>query len=132
MHGALTRASAWEISRGNRAPTSTIIARTFSSTHCSSNVGVIMSAPDTGDLANPREERGDCSGTSAPQLQLLPSAKRAPLTVSREDSLRHAETQMLLNDYSQLPVMTGERTVHGLISWKSIGKAHVIGNAGRT
>ena len=29
---------------------------------------------------------------------------------------------MLLNDYSQLPVMTGDRTVHGLISWKSIGK----------
>ena len=29
---------------------------------------------------------------------------------------------MLLNDYSQLPVMTGDRTVHGLISWKSIGE----------
>lgn len=28
--------------------------------------------------------------------------------------------------------MTGERTVHGLISWKSIGKAHVFGTAGKT
>ena len=70
------------------------------------------------------------ASAGAPQLQMLPSAKRMPLAVSREDSLRHAETLMLLNDYSQLPVMTGERTVHGLISWKSIGKAHVIGRAG--
>jgi len=37
---------------------------------------------------------------------------------------------MLLNDYSQLPVMTGDRTTHGLISWKSIGRAHVVGTAG--
>jgi CBS domain-containing protein len=91
-----------------------------------------MSLHDTGGLARPGTEVGDGSVASAPQLQLLPSANRAPLTVSREDSLRHAETQMLLNDYSQLPVMTGERTVHGLISWKSIGKAHVIGKAGPT
>jgi len=91
-----------------------------------------MSLHDAGSFGRTGTEVGDGSVASAPQLQLLPSANRAPLTVSREDSLRHAETQMLLNDYSQLPVMTGERTVHGLISWKSIGKAHVIGKAGPT
>jgi hypothetical protein len=37
---------------------------------------------------------------------------------------------MLLNDYSQLPVMSGERIVKGMISWKSIGRAHVVGSAG--
>jgi predicted transcriptional regulator len=71
------------------------------------------------------------SDVNLPKLRLLPSARKKPLVVSREDSLRHAETQMLLNEYSQLPVMTGDRTVHGLISWKSIGKAYVLGTAGR-
>jgi CBS domain-containing protein len=77
----------------------------------------------------PGTEVRDGSVAGVPQLQLLPAAKRAPLTVPPEKTLRHAETQMLLNDYSQLPVMSGERTVHGLISWKSIGKAHVVGKA---
>lgn len=77
-------------------------------------------------------EGGDGSVAGVPQLQLLPTANRTPLTVSREDSLRHAETQMLLNDYSQLPVMSGERTVHGMISWKSIGRAHVVRKPGST
>lgn len=70
--------------------------------------------------------------TAAPKLQALRTARRVPLAVSRNDSLRHAETQMLLEDHSQLAVTTGERTVHGLISWRSTGRAHVVGAAGQT
>jgi hypothetical protein len=75
---------------------------------------------------------GDSPVAGVPQLQLLPSARRVPLTVTPQDRLRHAETLMLLNDYSQLPVMSGKRTVDGLISWKSIGRAHVVGKSGST
>jgi len=65
-----------------------------------------------------------------PTLGLLAAATRAPVTIPREASVREAETQMLADDYSQLPVMTGGRTVHGMISWKSIGRAQVAGKAG--
>lgn len=77
------------------------------------------------------EEPAEAASAGNPRLQLLPAANRAPLTVSREHSLRKAETLMLLNDYSQLPVMTGAHTIHGIISWKSIGRAHVVGSAGK-
>jgi|SRR5687767_835782 len=65
-----------------------------------------------------------------PTLGLLAAARQTPLSVSREDTVRTAETQMMANNYSQLPVMTRSHTVHGLISWKSIGHAHVAGKAG--
>ena len=90
-----------------------------------------MSLHDAGGLTGSGSEVDDGPVAGVPQLQVLPAAKRSPLTVSREDSLRYAEAQMLLNDYSQLPVMSGERTVDGLISWKSIGQAHVVGKAGK-
>src|SRR5437867_4065725 len=89
-----------------------------------------MTGHDPRSPVDPEDDTGEASAAGSPKLHLLPTATRAPLCVSREDTLRHAETQMLLNDYSQLPVMTGDRTVHGLISWKSIGKAHVVGTAG--
>src|SRR5262245_28785570 len=89
-----------------------------------------MSSPDTRSLPDPAGDAGEDCTAGNPRLDLLPAATRSPLSVSREDTLRHAETQMLLNDYSQLPVMTGDRTTHGLISWKSIGRAHVVGKAG--
>ena len=37
---------------------------------------------------------------------------------------------MLLEDYSQLPVMVNDRDVKGVISWRSIGAASVLGEEG--
>jgi hypothetical protein len=37
---------------------------------------------------------------------------------------------MLLHDYSQLPVLSGDRTVKGMVSWRSIGKAFAINRNG--
>ena len=61
----------------------------------------------------------------APRIGMLKAANTTPLIVSRETELVEAISLMLMHDYSQLPVMTGERTVHGVISWKSIGRARV-------
>jgi len=61
----------------------------------------------------------------APRIGMLKAANTPPLTVSRETELVEAVSKMLMHDYSQLPVTTGERTVHGVISWKSIGRAKV-------
>lgn len=50
----------------------------------------------------------------------LPFANRQPITVHPDSDVTEALTLMLRHDFSQLPVMTNERDVRGLISWKSM------------
>jgi len=88
-----------------------------------------MNGQTPGDVSSESEEVNSAD-YAAPTLGLLPASYRPPERVSRENTLRIAETLMLMHDFSQLPVMTCEKTVHGLISWKSIGRAHVVGQAG--
>jgi CBS domain-containing protein len=66
-------------------------------------------------------------GDPAHRLSRLESANLAPTRVSPESSIEHAVTLMLQNDYSQLPVMTTEREVKGLLSWKSLGQHLAVG-----
>jgi CBS domain-containing protein len=63
----------------------------------------------------------------APRIGMLKAANTPPLLVKRDTEVSEAITLMLMNDYSQLPVMQGERIVDGLISWRSIGRSR-IGN----
>jgi Mg/Co/Ni transporter MgtE len=51
----------------------------------------------------------------------LAASTRKPLAVSPETKLEEEITHMLTNDFSQLPVMTSERDVKGIITWASIG-----------
>jgi hypothetical protein len=44
--------------------------------------------------------------------------------------VQQAVTVMLANNYSQLPVMTSERDVKGIISWETIGKRLSLGKTG--
>ena len=64
------------------------------------------------------------------RLTKLAAANRAPLWVAPDRPLTDAVTLMLANDYSQLPVMTNERTVKGIISWKSIGARWALERGG--
>jgi len=57
----------------------------------------------------------------------LPAANKPLVTVGQDDPLRRAVTKMLQNDFSQLPIMHGEREVKGMISWKSIASRYAIG-----
>lgn len=61
----------------------------------------------------------------APRIGMLKAANTFPTTVSRDTEVSQAITVMMMNDYSQLPVMQGDRNVDGLISWKSIGRARI-------
>ena len=45
----------------------------------------------------------------------------------RSDSLDKAITLMMMNNYSQLPVMNGARKIVGYISWETIGEARSKG-----
>ncbi len=51
----------------------------------------------------------------------LESANRKPIFIRPDKSLCEAVTLMLTHDFSQLPIMTTEREVKGVISWKTIG-----------
>lgn len=51
----------------------------------------------------------------------LESANIKPLSVSPDCLLGEVVTLMLRHDYSQLPVMTNDRDVKGIVSWESIG-----------
>ena len=51
----------------------------------------------------------------------LEAANKKPQGINPQSLLSEATTIMLLHNYSQLPVMTSEREVKGMISWKTIG-----------
>ncbi len=57
----------------------------------------------------------------------LRSANLVPTSVTPNQTVTEAITIMLTNDFSQLPVMVGEREVKGVISWTSIGSRLVLG-----
>lgn len=56
------------------------------------------------------------------RLSILEAASKVPISVTRDADLEKAYHLMWANDYSQLPVMNGERDILGMISWKSIAK----------
>jgi predicted transcriptional regulator len=55
------------------------------------------------------------------RIDRLESANRKPVSTKPDKQLHEAVTLMLTHDYSQLPVLTTERGVKGVVSWKTIG-----------
>lgn len=51
----------------------------------------------------------------------LELANRQPVSVTPDSEVSRAVTVMLMNNFSPLPVMSGERHVKGLFSWRSLG-----------
>jgi CBS domain-containing protein len=68
---------------------------------------------------------GGSSRDPAPRIGMLKAANTVPTPVSRDTKVKEAITIMLMHDYSQLPVMQGDRHVDGLISWRSIGGTRI-------
>jgi predicted transcriptional regulator len=64
------------------------------------------------------------------RIDKLSAANTAPTSVRPDATLQHAVTIMMANDFSQLPVMTSEREVKGIVSWWSIGSRMVVGRSG--
>ena len=57
------------------------------------------------------------------RIKLLPSSNNEPISITKEATLKEAITLMMMHNYSQLPVMSGSRTVAGYVSWETIGCA---------
>lgn len=57
------------------------------------------------------------------KIQELESANSDVIGVHPDSKLNEAITTMMVNDFSQLPVMSDEKTIEGVISWRTIGIA---------
>ena len=56
-----------------------------------------------------------------PRVDMLAAAHNSPMRVRPDDALSAATTLMQLHDFSQLPVMTNERDLKGVVGWRSVG-----------
>ncbi len=72
-------------------------------------------------LKHKKKAKAKKENDSIQRLKLLAAANRVPVTVTANSSLREAITLMMLNNFSQLPVMNGSRQVAGVITWEKIG-----------
>lgn len=61
------------------------------------------------------------------RIGALESANQKPVSVKPDNSLSKATTLMLSLEFSQLPVMTTDREVKGVVSWESIGSRLALG-----
>lgn len=86
-------------------------------------------AAEAPDPEDPQKEAINSGIVADPvaRIRMLEAANRPPLSVKRDESLTTAITLMLMNDYSQLPVLSNERSVDGMVSWRSIGRAQALG-----
>lgn len=98
--------------------------------------GAYIDAPITFVLAEPQQQDAaaiasetDVSEYADPTFRIsrLAAANQAPVSVRPDSELREAVTKMLAGDYSQLPVMTNERDVKGVVTWASIGAKLALG-----
>ncbi|MCO5936595.1 CBS domain-containing protein [Mucilaginibacter sp. RB4R14] len=78
-----------------------------------------------GDIILRHRKRAKAKNESDPiqRLKLLPAANKELVTVQKESTLKEAITLMMLNNYSQLPVMSSTRNVYGVVNWDTIGFA---------
>jgi CBS domain-containing protein len=75
------------------------------------------------DFFQDMKAESDEKSASDPSFRIgkIASANNPPLSVKPNSSLLEATTLMLSRNFSQLPVMTTDREVKGVISWESIG-----------
>ena len=71
---------------------------------------------------------GGAEGEPAYRVSRLLDPRIQLISVIPDATIEEAATLMLRHDFSQLPVMTNEREVRGMISWESIGPATIFGN----
>jgi predicted transcriptional regulator len=61
------------------------------------------------------------------RLSKLPAANQTIVSIKPSGTLAEAATILMARNFSQLPVMTNERDVKGMLTWKTIG-AHLAFN----
>ncbi len=59
------------------------------------------------------------------RLGRLVQASRPVVCCAPDDDIQKVLTQMMMNDFSQIPVLTGPRDVKGIVTWENIVRAEV-------
>ncbi|MDQ6698746.1 MAG: CBS domain-containing protein [Acidobacteriota bacterium] len=62
----------------------------------------------------------------------LEKANKPPFRVARQDTVTKAITLMMQHDTAHLAVMSGDRTVDGILTWQTIGKASAAKRSANT
>lgn len=62
------------------------------------------------------------------KISVLEVACRKPIMINNDAPLRDAISLMMMNNFSQLPVITNPKNCIGYISWETIGEKLVSGN----
>ncbi len=74
-------------------------------------------------------ETTEGANSALPQVSLqvgsLSSANKVVARVNPDDNLETAQSKMMMDDYSQLAVMSGKRNFKGAVSWESIAQARI-------
>jgi predicted transcriptional regulator len=83
-------------------------------------------------LGTDLKETSGSSGDPTHRISKLEAANRRPVSVSPDSTLIEAVTLMLANNFSQVPVMIGDRIVKGVVTWHSIGSRLALGCTGST
>ncbi|MFZ3211098.1 MAG: CBS domain-containing protein [Terriglobales bacterium] len=109
------------------APVTFIPKRPVEEPQRDSAVTVELVGADRGELSNTAEVSVAVSIEPTFRVGRLGFAHRPPTAVCPDAEIEKAITIMLMKDFSQLPVMTNERTVKGLVSWRSIGSVLSLG-----
>lgn len=86
--------------------------------------GIVFKSTKEAKKAEPATEVTKLVADFVPRLGNLAAAQRPVVSVPRDADVVAAVTEMLLHDYSQLPVMQGQQVL-GMVSWRSIGRAAV-------
>lgn len=83
-------------------------------------------------IASPLPRRPAAEVSPSHRISRLKAANTRPLSIKPDETLEKAVTLLMSHDYSQLPVMIGEREVKGMLSWQSIGQRLALGKECRT
>ena len=67
------------------------------------------------------------SGDPTYRMNRLDDGSQTLASVKPDEDIRRATTLMMAQDYSQLPVFAGGRTLKGVVSWKSMGIRFALG-----
>jgi CBS domain-containing protein len=65
------------------------------------------------------------------RVSKLQAANQKIVAISPDGTIAQAVTLLMTGGFSQLPVMTNEREVKGIITWRSIGSRMALGNSGK-
>lgn len=97
----------------------------FEYAYIDSHISFVVAPKKKTGLA--QEEVPDVYRDPTYRIGKLASANRQPVSVKPDDLIAKAVTLMITHDFSQLPIMTSEREVKGIVSWSSLGSQLSLG-----